>query len=88
MTSFRDVKRMGITLVGVLLLFVAIFAASYAVVHQEHKHHAQAVLMLSERAAMAKIAMQSSMGGISGGVSSGGSNSSLTLTLPRGAPNA
>ncbi len=31
---------------------------------------------------MAKIATQSSMGGISGRVSSGGSNSSLTLTLP------
>ena len=59
MMSFRDVKRMGITLVGVMLLFFAIFAASYAVAHQEHQHHAQAVLIQSERAAMAKIARQS-----------------------------
>ena len=40
MTAFRDVKRTGITLVGVLLLFVAIFAASYTVAHQEHQHPA------------------------------------------------
>jgi hypothetical protein len=82
MTTLRDVKRTGITLVRVLLLFVGIFAASYAVAHLEHQHHAQAVLIPRERAAMVKIATQSSMGGISVGVSWGGSNSSLTLTFP------
>ena len=50
---------MGVTLVGVVLLFGAIFAGSYAFAHQEHQHHAQAVLLASERAAMAKIARQS-----------------------------
>ena len=59
MTSLRDVKRMSVTLVGVALLFAAVFAASYAVAHQEHQHHAAAVLIQSERAAMAKIAKQS-----------------------------
>ena len=59
MTSLRDVKRMSVTLVGVVLLFAAVFAASYAVAHQEHQHHAAAVLIESERAAMAKIAKQS-----------------------------
>jgi len=59
MTSLRDVRRMAVTLVGVLLLFVAVFAASYAFAHQEHQHQAQAVLIASERAAMAKVAEQS-----------------------------
>jgi sortase A len=59
MTSLRDVKRMSVTLAGVMLLFTAIFAASYAVAHQEHQHHAQTVLIASERAAMAKIAKES-----------------------------
>ena len=56
---FRDLRRVGITLVGVVLLFAAVFAGSYALAHQEHQHHAQAVLISSERAAMAKIAAQS-----------------------------
>ena len=51
--------RVGITLVGVVLLFGAVFAGSYALAHQEHQHHAQAVLLGSERAAMAKIAAAS-----------------------------
>ncbi len=42
-----------------ILLFGAVFAGSYAFAHQEHQHHAQAVLLASERAAMAKIARQS-----------------------------
>jgi len=58
MTSLRDVKRMSVTLAGVVLLFAAVFAASYAVAHQEHQHHAAAVLIQSERAAMAKIAKE------------------------------
>jgi sortase A len=57
--AFRDLRRVGITLVGVVLLFAAVFAASYAAAHQEHQHHAQAVLIQSERAAMAKIATRS-----------------------------
>jgi sortase A len=57
--AFRDVRRVGVTLAGVVLLFGAIFAASYAVAHQEHQRHAQAVLLRSERAAMAAIAARS-----------------------------
>ena len=56
---FRDLRRVGVTLLGVVLLFGAVFAGSYAFAHQEHQHHAQAVLLGSERAAMAKIAAQS-----------------------------
>jgi sortase A len=58
-TSLRDLKRMSVTLVGVVLLFGAVFAASYALAHQEHQYHAAAVLIESERAAMARIAQQS-----------------------------
>ena len=59
MTALRDLRRVGVTLLGVVLLFAAVFAGSYAFAHQEHQHHAQAVLLGSERAAMAKIAAQS-----------------------------
>ena len=59
MTAFRDMDRVGITLIGVVLFFLALFAASYAIAHQEHQRHAAAVLLQSERAAMAKIAKQS-----------------------------
>ena len=58
MRSLRDVRRIGVTLVGVVLLFGAVFAGSYAFAHQEHQHHAQAVLLEAEKAAMAKIAEQ------------------------------
>ena len=58
-SGLPDLRRVGVTLVGVVLLFAAVFAASYALAHQEHQHHAQAVLLGSERAAMAKIAAQS-----------------------------
>jgi sortase A len=56
---FRHLRRVGLTLVGVVLLLGAVFAGSYALAHQEHQHHAQAVLIASEREAMAKIAAQS-----------------------------
>ncbi|MGO8825122.1 MAG: class D sortase [Acidimicrobiales bacterium] len=59
MRSLRRMRRAGVTLIGVVLLFVAIFAASYAFAHQAHQRHAQAVLVQSERAAMAKIAEES-----------------------------
>jgi len=59
MRALRDLRRVGITLVGVVLLFAAVFAASYAAAHQEHQRHAQTVLIESERAAMAKIATRS-----------------------------
>jgi sortase A len=59
MTSLREMRRVSITLVGVLLLFAAVFAASYAVAHQAHQRHAQAVLVQSERTAMARIARES-----------------------------
>jgi sortase A len=79
--SVRDVRAVGVTLVGVILLFGAIFAGSYAFAHQEHQHHAQAVLLASERAAMAKIARQShgascQMAGVQPGQLSG------ILTIP------
>jgi LPXTG-site transpeptidase (sortase) family protein len=59
MTALRDARRWSVTLVGVTLLFAAIFAGSYALAHQEHQRHAQAVLLQSEHEAMAKIARQS-----------------------------
>ena len=59
MTLFRDLRRTAVTLVGVVLLFGAVFAGSYAFAHQEHQDHAAAVLLASERAAMAKIAVRS-----------------------------
>ncbi len=59
MSPFRNLRRVGITLVGVVLLFAAVFAGTYALAHQEHQRHAQAVLIQSERAAMAKIAARS-----------------------------
>ena len=59
MTGMKRVRRAGVTLVGVVLLFTALFAASYAYAHQAHQRQAQAVLLSSEKAAMAKIATQS-----------------------------
>jgi LPXTG-site transpeptidase (sortase) family protein len=59
MTGLKDVRRVGATLLGVALLFTALFAASYAYAHQAHQRHAQAVLLSSEKAAMAKIAKRS-----------------------------
>jgi sortase A len=57
--ALRDLRRVGVTLVGVVLLFVAVFGASYALAHQEHQRHAQGVLLSSERANMARIASES-----------------------------
>ncbi len=59
MTGLQRVRRVGATLLGVVLLFTALFAGSYAYAHQSHQRHAQAVLLSSEKAAMAKIAAQS-----------------------------
>jgi sortase A len=59
MTSMKRVRRAGVTLIGVMLLFTALFAASYAYAHQAHQRQAQAVLLSSEKAAMAKIATKS-----------------------------
>ncbi len=56
MASLRDARRLSVTLIGVMLLFTAIFAGSYAYAHQAHQRDAQAVLLASEQAAMAKIA--------------------------------
>jgi sortase A len=55
MRGLQSVRRVGVTLLGVALLFTALFAASYAYAHQAHQRHAQAVLLSSERAAMARI---------------------------------
>jgi sortase A len=59
MTGLKGVRRVGVTLIGVMLLFTALFAGSYAYAHQAHQRHAQAVLLTSEKAAMAKIATRS-----------------------------
>jgi sortase A len=59
MTALKHVRRAGVTLIGVMLLFTALFAASYAYAHQAHQRHAQAVLLESEKSAMAKIARHS-----------------------------
>ncbi len=59
MTSFRHVRRISVTFLGVLFLFSAIFAGSYAMAYQEHQHYAQTVLVASEHSAMAKIAKES-----------------------------
>ncbi|HVB92399.1 MAG TPA: class D sortase [Acidimicrobiales bacterium] len=53
------VKGWGITLVGVVLLFVAIFGASYAIAWQLHADKAATSLLASEHAAMAAIAARS-----------------------------
>ncbi len=59
MNGFGDLRRVAITLAGVVLLFGAVFAGSYAFAHQEHQRTAQAVLVGSERDAMARITAQS-----------------------------
>jgi sortase A len=58
MASVRTIRSMTATLLGVVLLFAAIFASSYAIAHQLHQDHAAKVLLQSERAAMVKIAKQ------------------------------
>ncbi len=59
MKSLTRVRRLGTTFLGVLLLFTALFASSYAYAHQSHQRHAQTVLIASEKHAMAKIATAS-----------------------------
>ncbi len=58
MTSFKDVRRMGVTLLGVMLLFTAIFGATYALSHQLHQDHAGNVLLASQKANAARIEVQ------------------------------
>jgi sortase A len=54
----RILRQWGVTLVGVALLFGAIFAGSYAIAWKVHQDRAKNVLLQSEHAAMAKIAKQ------------------------------
>jgi LPXTG-site transpeptidase (sortase) family protein len=58
MTSLKDVRRMGFTLLGVVLLFTAIFGATYALSHQLHQDHAGNVLLASQKANAAKVQQQ------------------------------
>ncbi len=58
MRTFRDLRRVGVTFLGVVLFFGAVFSGSYALAHQGHQHVAQGVLLGSERSAMAKIASE------------------------------
>jgi sortase A len=59
MAGLKKVRRFGTTFLGVALLFTAVFAASYAYAHQAQQRHAQAVLISSEKAAIARIAKRS-----------------------------
>jgi LPXTG-site transpeptidase (sortase) family protein len=59
MTSRQEMQRMGVTLLGVLLLFTAIFAGTYALSHQLHQDHAGNVLLASQRANVARVQEQS-----------------------------
>jgi sortase A len=54
----RTARSGALTLLGVVLLFGAIFAGSYAFAHQQQQDHAKAVLLAGERAAIAKVARQ------------------------------
>jgi LPXTG-site transpeptidase (sortase) family protein len=58
MMSGKDIRRMGATLLGVLLLFTAIFGATYALSHQLHQDHAGIVLLASQKANAAKVQQQ------------------------------
>jgi sortase A len=53
--SEQVIRKWGVTLLGVALLFSAIFAASYALSWQAHRRHAATVLLRSEHAAIRKI---------------------------------
>ena len=55
MTSLRDARRTGVTLLGVLLLFTAIFGATYALSHQLHQDYAGNVLLNSQKANAARV---------------------------------
>ena len=59
MTGIKDIRRVGVTLVGVAFLFIAIFAGTYAVAHQLHQDHAGNVLLASQKANAAKVQSQS-----------------------------
>jgi sortase A len=52
-------RKWSVTLLGVALLFAAIFAGSYALAWQSHQRHAAAALLAGEHQAMAKIAAKS-----------------------------
>jgi LPXTG-site transpeptidase (sortase) family protein len=55
MTGIKDIRRVGVTLVGVAFLFIAIFAGTYAVAHQLHQDHAGNVLLASQKANTEKV---------------------------------
>jgi sortase A len=81
MKAFARLRGVGLTFLGVVLLFAAVFAGSYALARQEHQHHAQAVLIGRERAAIASVAAQThgsscQVAGVSPGELSG------ILTIP------
>jgi LPXTG-site transpeptidase (sortase) family protein len=59
MTPSKDFRRIGVTLLGVMLLFTAIFGATYALSHQLHQDHAGNVLLASQKANAEKIRNQS-----------------------------
>jgi LPXTG-site transpeptidase (sortase) family protein len=57
-TSLEDARRIGVTLLGVMLLFTAIFGAAYALSHQLQQDHAGDVLLASQKANVAKVKEQ------------------------------
>ena len=58
MTAFRAARRVGVTLAGVLLLFTAVFGATYALSHQLHQDQARTVLLASQRAHVERVRQQ------------------------------
>ena len=58
MTAIKDLRRMGVTILGAFLLFTAIFGATYALSHQLHQDHAGNVLIASQKANAEKIRQQ------------------------------
>jgi sortase A len=58
MRSLRDARSIGVTLLGVVLLFTALFAGTYALTHQLHQKHAGNVLVASAEANAKKVHQQ------------------------------
>lgn len=58
MTSLRNARGLVVTLLGVLLLFTAIFGGTYALAHQLHQDHAANVLIASQKQNAERIQQQ------------------------------
>ncbi len=54
--SFKHARSLSVTILGVVLLFTAIFGGTYALAHQLHQDHAGNVLLNSQKANIEKVA--------------------------------